>query len=186
MQAAIQCFAEQGYNAAGVAEICAAAGVSKGAFYHHFESKNDLFILLLKNWLGDLDTSLAAVADQSASFSDMLIMMAEIMEGIFETYREQIPILFEFWMQASRDEKIWKEAVKPLEHYQRFFAGLIRKGIEAGNLQDMDPEGGARTVTSLAIGILMQSMLIPGAVDWGQASQESVRILLDGMKRRSI
>ncbi|MCJ7737907.1 MAG: TetR/AcrR family transcriptional regulator [Anaerolineae bacterium] len=39
LDAAAAAFAEQGYDATGVAEICKRAGVSKGAFYYHFESK---------------------------------------------------------------------------------------------------------------------------------------------------
>jgi AcrR family transcriptional regulator len=186
MQAAIRCFAEQGYAAAGVAEICTAAGVSKGAFYNHFESKNALFVTLLKSWLGDLDKSLEVIADQSTSFADMLALMAQIVEGIFDSYHEQIPILFEFWMQASRDEEIWKAAVEPIQHYQVFFTNLIQKGIDADNLENIDPEVGAQTVISLAIGLLMQSMLNPHSANWGEISQKSVQLLLNGISRRVV
>jgi TetR/AcrR family transcriptional repressor of nem operon len=40
--AAIDLFRRNGYVATTVDEICAAAGVTKGAFFHHFESKEDL------------------------------------------------------------------------------------------------------------------------------------------------
>ena len=32
------------YSSVGVNEICKQAGVTKGAFYHHFESKADLYL----------------------------------------------------------------------------------------------------------------------------------------------
>ena len=44
-------FSQNGYDATGVAEICAAASVSKGAFYHHFESKHSVFLAILDEWL---------------------------------------------------------------------------------------------------------------------------------------
>ena len=44
IEAAETLFTQQGYTAAGVAEICEAAGVSKGAFYHHFETKQAVFL----------------------------------------------------------------------------------------------------------------------------------------------
>ena len=49
--AAYQLFSQSGYDATGVAEICQAAGVSKGAFYYHFPSKQAVFLELMDNWL---------------------------------------------------------------------------------------------------------------------------------------
>lgn len=43
LDAASKIFAANGYDATGVADIVAAAGVSVGTFYHHFSSKNALF-----------------------------------------------------------------------------------------------------------------------------------------------
>ena len=62
LEAAVRLFAQQGYDASGVAEICAAAGVSKGAFYHHFESKQALFLALLEEWLARLDAAFSRSA----------------------------------------------------------------------------------------------------------------------------
>jgi AcrR family transcriptional regulator len=42
VSAARQCFAEAGYEATSTEAVLALAGVSKGALYHHFESKADL------------------------------------------------------------------------------------------------------------------------------------------------
>jgi AcrR family transcriptional regulator len=40
-------FARRGYHAASLDEICAGAGVTKGALYHHFKNKEDLFLAVL-------------------------------------------------------------------------------------------------------------------------------------------
>ncbi|GGK24210.1 TetR family transcriptional regulator [Streptomyces camponoticapitis] len=42
-------FAEVGYGAVSLAEIVAAAGVTKGALYHHFDSKTALFRAVLRD-----------------------------------------------------------------------------------------------------------------------------------------
>jgi TetR/AcrR family transcriptional regulator, transcriptional repressor for nem operon len=39
VQAALKCLVEKGFNAVGVQDITEAAGVPKGSFYNHFESK---------------------------------------------------------------------------------------------------------------------------------------------------
>jgi AcrR family transcriptional regulator len=42
LRAAVDLFAEQGYDGTSVAEVITRAGVAKGGFYHHFASKEDL------------------------------------------------------------------------------------------------------------------------------------------------
>ncbi len=58
LNAAESLFAAQGYNAVSVEAICRTAGVSKGAFYHHFGSKQAVFLALLQRWLTRLEQRL--------------------------------------------------------------------------------------------------------------------------------
>src|SRR5258705_5558234 len=48
LAAALRVFAQRGYREAGVDEIAAEAGYSKGALYWHFSSKEDLLMALLE------------------------------------------------------------------------------------------------------------------------------------------
>ena len=41
---------QSNYNVVGVNEICKQAGVTKGAFYHHFETKADLFVAASRHY----------------------------------------------------------------------------------------------------------------------------------------
>lgn len=47
LEGALAVFAEKGYHGANVDDIAAASGVSKGGFYFHFPSKQELFLTLL-------------------------------------------------------------------------------------------------------------------------------------------
>jgi AcrR family transcriptional regulator len=61
--AARSLFTEHGYGAVGLAEIVRAAGVTKGALYHHFESKAALFHAVLERVQAEVATTVAATAD---------------------------------------------------------------------------------------------------------------------------
>ncbi|MFI6515662.1 TetR/AcrR family transcriptional regulator [Spirillospora sp. NPDC050679] len=56
-------FAERGYGAVGLAEIVQAAGVTKGALYHHFTGKSDLFGAVLEELQQEVGRRVAAAAD---------------------------------------------------------------------------------------------------------------------------
>ncbi|MFJ9557512.1 TetR/AcrR family transcriptional regulator [Nocardiopsis sp. NPDC101807] len=56
-------FAEHGYAGVGLSGIVAAADVTKGALYHHFEGKPDLFRAVLEEVQGEVADAVAAAAD---------------------------------------------------------------------------------------------------------------------------
>lgn len=50
LEAAFALIRSKGYAATSVDELCAAAGVTKGAFFHHFKTKDDLAVAAAKHW----------------------------------------------------------------------------------------------------------------------------------------
>ncbi|MEV6219946.1 TetR/AcrR family transcriptional regulator [Nocardia sp. NPDC051833] len=56
-------FAAKGYAAVGLSEIVSASGVTKGALYHHFDSKAELFRAVLTEVQQEVGEQVAAAAD---------------------------------------------------------------------------------------------------------------------------
>jgi TetR/AcrR family transcriptional repressor of nem operon len=50
LDAALRLLREKGYNATTVDDLCAAAEVTKGAFFHHFKSKEDMAVAAADHW----------------------------------------------------------------------------------------------------------------------------------------
>ena len=50
LDAALRLIREKGYGATSVEDLCQAAGVTKGAFFHHFKSKEDLGVAAAAHW----------------------------------------------------------------------------------------------------------------------------------------
>ncbi|HOG47069.1 MAG TPA: TetR/AcrR family transcriptional regulator [Anaerolineae bacterium] len=183
LAAAQACFAAYGYEAAGVATICARAGVSKGAFYHHFPTKQALFLELLNRWLADLDAEMARIRGGAGTVPEALLGIAGVAGHIFEAGRGQLPLFLEFWTQAAYDPEIWQATIEPYRRFRSYFAALIQAGIDEGSLAPVDPTLAAQVFFSLATGLVVQGMLDPEGADWARVAREGVERFLRAFAR---
>ena len=156
--------------------------MSKGAFYHHFPSKQTLFIELLENWLAGLDVGLKLARQDTQTVSQAILQMATLAGNIAQTTDIDLSIILEFWTQASRDPAIWKTAIAPYRRYQEYFAALIQEGIDEGSFRkDIDPQAAARALVSLAMGLLMQAVFDPQTIQWEHEVHNTIQLMLQGL-----
>lgn len=181
LEAALRRFAAQGYNAASVDDICNDAGLSKGAFYHHFPGKQAVFLALLEGWLTNVDANLESA--RRASIPETLMSMADALPDILLSADGRLPMFLEFWMQASRDETIWQATISPYHRYQAYFAGLVEEGMAEGSFKPVDSQAAASMIVSLAVGTLLQALLAPESSDWGRTIRENMLILMKGLSK---
>lgn len=64
LDAALQVIRSKGYSATTVDDVCTAAGVTKGSFFHHFSSKEDLAIQATRHWNDVTDGLFASASYQ--------------------------------------------------------------------------------------------------------------------------
>ncbi len=181
---ATQLFSKNGYDATGVAEICQAAGVSKGAFYHHFPSKHAVFVELLNTYLNGIDSGFKLMRKEDRDVPQTILRMAELVGSLFQTADIHLAIFLEFWTQANHDANIWEAAIAPYRRYQSYFATLIQEGIDEGSIQPVDVQLAARVLVSLAVGMLMQSLFDPQITNWQTEARQSIELFMNGLVGR--
>ncbi len=184
LQSALKLFSDTGYDATGVAGICSAAGVSKGAFYHHFETKQAVFLRLLEDWLLQLDADLLAALGEAPTVVDGLLGMAARTRGVFSAADGRLSILLEFWAQARKDPVIWERTIAPFRRYREVFAGIIRKGVDEGSLAiRRRGQGGAGP--DVARGRHHPAgRARPGGARWDRVIQDTIGMLVEGIGRK--
>jgi AcrR family transcriptional regulator len=184
LEAAEERFAMEGYDATGVAEICHEAGVSKGAFYHHFSSKQDVFFVLLNDWLEDMNKQLSVLAKAKGEVPGRILSMTRVVRAVLQAAQKGLPIYLEFWSRGLRDPVVMETMIEPFRKYRNFFAAMMEEGVEEGTLDLEDASIAAQVILSFAMGLLVQGIFDPEGADWEQVSMEGISVLLEGYKKR--
>lgn len=182
IQSAIKLFVTHGFTAASVDMICRDADVSKGAFYHHFPSKQALFLALLDMWLTNIDKSIDS--SRNNTVPETFLQIAEGYPYVIRTASQGLTMFLEFWLQASRDPKIWSVSITPYHRYHQYFTALIQKGVDEGSFVEVDAETASRLIVSTAMGLLLQSLLDPQGADWENVARQSSGMLVNILMKK--
>ncbi len=99
LAAAVELFADQGYERTSVAQVVAMAGVAKGGFYHHFASKEDLLYEVYGDLISrQLDAMNAIVARGDAPAETLRALIVDLIESTARSARQALV----FWREMHR------------------------------------------------------------------------------------
>jgi AcrR family transcriptional regulator len=178
---ATRLFAERGYEATTTAAIAEAAGVTEPILYRHFDSKQDLFVaivremseLTLKHWrqlIEGVDDPADAIRRIARQFPEHVAQLSDAYHVIHGA------------LSTSRDKKVLKVMHEHYVQIEDFFVGLISRGQKAGLVRkDMEPRVPAWQLIYLGIGITMISLNLPGLYQ-GQPLAEGIEMIVRGLK----
>jgi TetR/AcrR family transcriptional regulator, cholesterol catabolism regulator len=149
MDSALQLFEEEGYDAASVQRIVDEAGLTKGAFYHHFESKEEVLHEIHDQFMDyQLERLRTVVArDEPADVLLRQVMTEVLMEPI-GIYRSEITVFLHEQRFLSRDA--FSEVYAKRDEFERLVVQLIERGIDEGVFR---PTGPPRLVAFAVIGV---------------------------------
>jgi len=89
--AAVELFAEQGFDATSVNQVVERAQVAKGALYHHFTSKDDLLFEVYRELIDrQLDHMTVILAEQRPAAETLRALIADLVETTAERASEAI------------------------------------------------------------------------------------------------
>jgi AcrR family transcriptional regulator len=137
LAAATRLFADRGYDRTSVQEIVEAAGVTKGALYHYFGSKDDLLHEIYGRLLRLQQERLDAVADASGRVENRLRdAAADVVVTTIDNLDDAM-IFFRSMHQLS-DEKQKQVRAERRRYHERFRA-LIEEGQREGVFTTQTP-----------------------------------------------
>lgn len=146
--AALQLFAEKGFDGTSVRDIARAAGIAEGALYRHFPSKEALARSLFLDGYARLA---ADVADLCAAVPDFPGRIAALVGHFCRLFDEE-PTLFGFLLLNQHDHLRFVDRHDDAANVVAALERLFAEAVEAGAIPRQDPA----LATALALGTVVQ------------------------------
>jgi AcrR family transcriptional regulator len=173
IEAARVLFAERGYAAVGTEEIVRAAGVSRGALYHHFDGKRDLFEAVYERIEVELAQRIAGGALNAGAASPLEAMRAGaemFLRAATEPEAQRI-VLLDGPSVLGWDR--WREIAT--EHGLGLIEATLQAAIEAGAIAEQP----VRPLAHVLMGALDEAAMLVARADDPELMRAEVGRTLD-------
>jgi len=137
VSAAAKVFRTKGYHAATVRDIADEVGLLKGSLYHHFDSKEELLYLVVKEPIAQMYRTMAEVAAADGRATDKL---RRAISAHLEAFDRHYPHLFVYLRERESVKRRFREMIgfSPKD-YERCWQQILREGIQNGEFRgDLD------------------------------------------------
>ncbi|MBB4683450.1 TetR/AcrR family transcriptional regulator [Amycolatopsis jiangsuensis] len=187
--AARRCFSRDGFHQTSMPDIAAEAGVSAGAPYRYFASKEEIILAIAGDafrLIFEPVERLAARA-RAASVADLVTAALETLsvETVTDAAGNSVPVeellrcAVQTWSELLRNDAVRARAAEGFESVRRGIADALRRGQAAGAVaRTVEPERGARVVMGLLHGFLLQRVAFDLTDTAGFT--DDIRTLMDG------
>src|SRR5690349_3230865 len=186
LTAALRVFARRGYREAGVDEIAAEAGYSKGALYWHFSGKEELLVALLEERIDAPMRDRFALLASAPPERDMSVEASRAFAEQLSEAREALLLEREYWSLAIRDPDLrarYCERQKDLRN--ALAAGMEARARHLGTPElTMPAEHVARIVMSIIGGLGFDELIEPGTVP-PELLGEALAVIYAGLVSRA-
>lgn len=165
IDAAWQCAAGKRFHDLTIDDVCAAAGVSKGAFYGYFSSKQDLLLALLDESSAALDRVMDDLAAAPLSSMERVRHFTQAMLNLGDDPgRSQVRA--DLWAGILTEEAVRSRFSAGIQRRRVRLRGWIEDGIAAGDLVDVPANAFASILLALGDGLLLHAGLDAAAFRW--------------------
>ena len=130
-------FAQRGYHATGVTELCTANDLGKGALYHYIGSKEELLAAIHDRVMDEVMAGADRVAKAGGTPSERLARLGDELLDVIHRYPDHVWVfLHEFpALTGARAERFRFRR----QAYEQRVEQVLRDGVKAGEFRDIDP-----------------------------------------------
>ncbi len=159
LDAAARCFSRNGFHATSMQDVLAEAGLSAGAVYRYFPSKEALIREIASDTINCLVDSVVAVvrADPPLPLLDALAAILKITESRLDSH---FRLALQAWGEALRNPQLAACIAERHQQLRMLCVEIAQLARDRGELPaDSDPEQAGVVLFSIVIGFMVQNLL---------------------------
>tara|TARA_B100000989_G_scaffold223562_1_gene171048 strand:+ start:489 stop:1106 length:618 start_codon:yes stop_codon:yes gene_type:complete len=150
LMSAVKVLTTKGFYSSTIDDIVAESKMSKGAIYHYYSSKKDVYLAVIDMWEDQTQKLLAPALEEKSS--------ARAIKQLFSLLAKQLRIDGSFfnclptlWAIARHDEDFKKSMQKVYNRFQKFIELIILRGIKSGEFVNLKSENSKTSALSLIL-----------------------------------
>lgn len=182
LEAAIACFAEQGYAGTSTATIAKRAGVSQGIIFHHFATKDGLFSAVVRDGIDDLKSYLTPVGESQVGAAEKLQLLLRSMGEMTLANPALSEIVIRQLFQLQLDPKQVEDF--GITEVIGAIREIFEEGKRAGAFGDIDTQTAAISLLGVYLAVYFAWLALGRPYDLIQALEQGCRMFLEGVVRR--
>lgn len=148
---ALRLFEAYGYHGVTVDHIVRECKTSKGGFYHHFKSKDELLYTMHDSFITYVIDKAQEAYEKWETPAERLYAIVRSFVMMFDMYRAQVTVFYQESLYLAPE--YFQEIKRKRERYKEMMFGLVQEGIESGQFRSEIP-------------IPIASMAIFGMINW--------------------
>jgi AcrR family transcriptional regulator len=181
LEAATMVFTKHGFADARMDDIVAQSGLSKGAIYWYFDSKDAIIVSILDQ-IFDYETGyIRELLEREDSAKMKLEVFVETTIKELEKMKPLMPIFFDFWSLSVRKKTI-NQAIK--RYYQSFLdlvEPVLEQGIEQGEFRPVVVSETAIAIGAMLEGTILFYVYFSDIIDLERQFRTNLDLILEGI-----
>ena len=176
LNAAVRCFARRGYYETTIEDLVVETGLSRGALYLYFPSKEALYLAISERWNCGMEEAVRARLTPDLPPSAILRLLIEVTGEHVQAEADACRVLMEGWNLGHQIPVLAERARQQQESTITALGQLLRAGVATGEFRaDFEIEIQVRILIATLHGLMVQWHRQPGSVNWHGVAEEIVK-----------
>jgi AcrR family transcriptional regulator len=158
LDAAVRCFAKDGFHRASMRDVIRESGTSAGAFYLYFKSKEELIEAIAENRHDHERQWMTSALEQEDFAASVAVLIARFGKALTDpAARRERRLSVQLWAEALRDEKVRQHILEGVEMPTGLLTRLLKAAQKRGEFpKPLDARAAARVLIALFQGTVLQ------------------------------